>query len=65
MAKAIDEAIDSLEKKPVDIPTQPNTNEPSVPKTGDTSNSILLLGFIAMSSLASTLVLRKRKAYIK
>lgn len=65
MAKAIDEAIDLLEKKPVDIPTQPNTNEPSVPKTGDTSNSILLLGFIAMSSLASTLVLRKRKAYIK
>lgn len=65
MAKAINEAIDSLEKKPVDIETPPSTNEPSVPKTGDTNNSILLLGFIAMSSLTSVLVLRKRKAYIK
>ena len=46
-----------MEKKPVDIQNQPNTNEPSVSKTGDTSNSILLLGFIAMSSLASTLIL--------
>lgn len=65
IAKAINNAIDSLEKKPVEVPTTPSTNEPSVPKTGDTNNSILLLGFVAISSLASMVVLRKRKACVK
>lgn len=63
MAKAINAAIDSLEKKPVATPTQPNTTKPSAPQTGDDTNSMLCLGFIAMSSLAGVLVLRKHKTY--
>lgn len=63
MAAAINEALAALEKKEVVTPDKPNSEKVDSPKTGDTTNTMVWLSFAAMSILASTLVLKKRKTY--
>ena len=61
MAAAINEALAALEKKEAVTPDKPNSEKVDSPKTGDTTNTMVWLSFAAMSILASTLVLKKRK----
>ena len=63
MAAAINEALAALEKKEAVTPDKPNSEKVDSPKTGDTTNTMVWLSFAAMSILASTLVLKKRKTY--
>lgn len=63
MAAAINEALVALEKKEAVTPDKPNSEKVDSPKTGDTTNTMVWLSFAAMSILASTLVLKKRKTY--
>lgn len=63
MAAAINEALAALEKKEAVTPDKPNLEKVDSPKTGDTTNTMVWLSFAAMSILASTLVLKKRKTY--
>ena len=63
MAAAINEALAALEKKEAVTPDKPNSEKVDSPKTGDTTNTMGWLSFAAMSILASTLVLKKRKTY--
>ena len=63
MAAAINEALAALEKKEAVTPDTPNSEKVDSPKTGDTTNTMVWLSFAAMSILASTLVLKKRKTY--
>ena len=63
MAAAINEALAALEKKDAVTPDKPNSEKVDSPKTGDTTNTMVWLSFAAMSILASTLVLKKRKTY--
>lgn len=63
MAAAINEALAALEKKEAVTPDKPNSEKVDSPKTGDTTNTMVWLSFVAMSILASTLVLKKRKTY--
>lgn len=63
MAAAINEALAALEKKEAVTPDKPNSEKVDSPKTGDTTNIMVWLSFAAMSILASTLVLKKRKTY--
>lgn len=62
-AAAINEALAALEKKEAVTPDKPNSEKVDSPKTGDTTNTMVWLSFAAMSILASTLVLKKRKTY--
>lgn len=63
MAAAINEALAALEKKEAVTPDKPNSEKVDSPKTSDTTNTMVWLSFAAMSILASTLVLKKRKTY--
>lgn len=63
MAAAINEALAALEKKEAVTPDKPNSEKVDSPKTGDTTNTMVWISFAAMSILASTLVLKKRKTY--
>lgn len=63
MAAAINEALAALEKKEAVTPDKPNSEKVDSPKTDDTTNTMVWLSFAAMSILASTLVLKKRKTY--
>ena len=63
MAAAINEALAALEKKEAVTPDKPNSEKVDSPKTGDTTNTMVWLSFAALSILASTLVLKKRKTY--
>ena len=61
MAKAIEDAIDSLEKKPAS--TKPGTSDKS-PQTGDTSNLALWIALLFVSggaAIGTTVVSRKKK----
>ena len=61
MAKAIEDAIAALEKKPAS--TKPGTSDKS-PQTGDTSNLVLWIALLFVSSgaaIGTTVVSRKKK----
>ena len=61
MAKAIEDAMDSLEKKPAS--TKPGTSDKS-PQTGDSSNFALWLALLFVSggaAIGTTVVSRKKK----
>ena len=61
MAKAIEDAIAALEKKPAS--TKPGTSDKS-PQTGDTSNLVLWIALLFVSSgaaIGTTIVSRKKK----
>ena len=62
MAKAIEDAIAALEKKPAD--TKPGTSDKS-PQTGDTSNLALWIAllFVSGSAAIGTTVVSRRKKY--
>ena len=64
MAKAIEDAISALEKKPAS--TKPGTSDKS-PQTGDTSNFALWIALLFVSSGAAigTTVVSKKKKYNK
>lgn len=64
MAKAIEDAIAALEKKPAS--TKPGTSDKS-PQTGDTSNLVLWIALLFVSSGAAigTTVVSKKKKYNK
>ena len=63
MAKAIEDAIAALEKKPAS--TKPGTSDKSQsPQTGDTSNLALWIALLFVSggaAVATTVVSRKKK----
>ena len=61
MAKAIEDAIAALEKKPAS--TKPGTSDKS-PQTGDTSNLALWIALLFISggaAIGTTIVSRKKK----
>ena len=61
MAKTIEDAIAALEKKPAS--TKPGTSDKS-PQTGDTSNLVLWIALLFVSSgaaIGTTVVSRKKK----
>ena len=61
MAKAIEDAIAALEKKPAD--TKPGTSDKS-PQTGDTSNMVLWIALLFVSggaAIGTTIVSRRKK----
>ena len=65
MAKAIEDAIAALEKKPAS--TKPGTSDKS-PQTGDTSNLALWIALLFISggaAIGTTVVSRKKKRSVK
>ena len=65
MAKAIEDAIAALEKKPAS--TKPGTSDKS-PQTGDTSNLALWIALLFVSggaAIGTTVVSRKKKRSVK
>ena len=61
MAKAIEDAINALEKKPAEIKPEPGDKPP---QTGDTSNLTLWIALLFVSggaAVGTTIVSRRKK----